>query len=106
MFFILCFTRSLPLISVGVDGVVDGLPSQEYLQCGLFVGGDGVVFVKQNNIFYRPSFNTSTTVYQVTSTGVPGTIYNGVADWLYEGELEYHNVLTHQNYSRGNSWTK
>ena len=68
---------------MGVGG--GGMTSQEYLQCGVFVGGGGVVFVKQNNIFYMPSMSTSSTVHQVTTSGVPGTIYNGVADWLYEG---------------------
>ena len=26
-------------------------------------------------------------VHQVTSSGVSGTVYNGVADWLYEEEI-------------------
>ena len=64
------------------------MSSQEYLQCAVFVGGGGVVFVKQNNIFYMPSINTGV-VHQVTKTGVPATVYNGVADWLYEGGSQY-----------------
>ena len=57
---------------------------QEYLQHAVFVPGGGIVFVKQNNIFYKPNM-TSGGVYQVTVSGIPGTVYNGVADWLYEG---------------------
>lgn len=48
------------------------------------MAGGGVVFVKENNIFYRPSMKTRT-VHQVTTSGVQGAVYNGVADWLYEG---------------------
>ena len=69
-----------------------GVTSQEYLQCGVFVGGGGVVFVKQNNIFYMPSINTGV-VHQVTTTGVAATVYNGVADWLYEGGSQYSGVI-------------
>ena len=51
----------------------------------MFVPGGGIVFVKQNNIFYKPNMSSGS-VYQVTISGIPGTVYNGVADWLYEGE--------------------
>ena len=54
----------------------------------MFVPGGGIVFVKQNNIFYKPNM-TSGGVYQVTISGIPGTVYNGVADWLYEGGNKY-----------------
>lgn len=36
------------------------------------------------DIYYRPG-PRSTQSYRVTKTGVPGIIYNGVPDWLYEG---------------------
>ena len=60
--------------------------NQEYLQHAQFVPGGGLVFVKDNDIFYK-SLVKSLEVEQVTQTGVPGTIYNGVADWLYEEEI-------------------
>ena len=50
------------------------------------------MFVKQNNIFYMPSINTGV-VHQVTTTGVAATVYNGVADWLYEGGSQYSGVI-------------
>lgn len=28
---------------------------------------------------------------QITITGLPGVIYNGVPDWLYQGEFQLHN---------------
>ncbi|CAG9792762.1 unnamed protein product [Diatraea saccharalis] len=46
--------------------------------------GHGLITVKDYDIFYRPAPRSSTG-YRVTETGVPGTIHNGVPDWLYEG---------------------
>ena len=60
--------------------------NQEYLQHAQFIPGGGLVFVKDNDIFYK-SLVKSLEVEQVTVTGEPGTIYNGVADWLYEEEI-------------------
>eukprot|EP00090_Calanus_glacialis_P007913 TRINITY_DN16308_c0_g1_i1.p1 TRINITY_DN16308_c0_g1~~TRINITY_DN16308_c0_g1_i1.p1 ORF type:complete len:847 (-),score=98.44 TRINITY_DN16308_c0_g1_i1:552-3092(-) len=78
--------RNLPLIKVGTAEVNDASPSQEYLQYAEFVPGGGVVFVKHNNIFYKPNMKTGV-VHKVTLSGLQGTIYNGVADWLYEEEI-------------------
>lgn len=46
--------------------------------------GHGLITVKDYDIYYRPAPRSSTG-YRVTDTGVPGTIHNGVPDWLYEG---------------------
>ena len=73
---------------MGVADVEDVGHVQEYLQYAVFVPGGGIVFVKQNNIFYKPNM-TGGAVYQVTISGIPGTVYNGVADWLYEGYNKY-----------------
>ena len=79
---------------------------QEYLQHAVFVPGGGIVFVKQNNIFYKPNM-TSGPVHQVTISGIPGTVYNGVADWLYEGVTNIEETqFFHQKYFRGNSWAE
>ena len=72
---------------------------QEYLQHAVFVPGGGIVFVKENNIFYKPNM-TSGGVYQVTVSGIPGTVYNGVADWLYEGCQEYQGKYFIQIFQR------
>ncbi|KAL0861658.1 hypothetical protein ABMA27_009147 [Loxostege sticticalis] len=45
--------------------------------------GHGLITVKDYDIYYRPAPRSSTG-YRVTDTGVPGTIHNGVPDWLYE----------------------
>ena len=58
---------------------------QEYLQHVDFVpGGKGLVAVANNDIYYLPDLR-GTTAHRVTYTGSPATIYNGVADSLYEG---------------------
>lgn len=48
--------------------------------------GHGLITVKDNDIFYRPAPRSSTG-YRVTDTGIPGRIYNGIPDWLYEGNI-------------------
>lgn len=48
--------------------------------------GNALVYVYQNNIYYRPEAEVAVD-YQITDTGVVGTVYNGVPDWVYEGEF-------------------
>ncbi|XP_047506073.1 dipeptidyl aminopeptidase-like protein 6 isoform X1 [Pieris napi] len=48
--------------------------------------GHGLITVKDYDIYYRPAPRSSTG-YRVTETGIPGTIHNGVPDWLYEEEI-------------------
>ncbi|CAK9800503.1 Venom dipeptidyl peptidase 4 [Anthophora quadrimaculata] len=48
--------------------------------------GNALVYVSQNNIYYRPEAEVAIE-YQITNTGVFGTIYNGVPDWVYEEEV-------------------
>ncbi|XP_076165408.1 venom dipeptidyl peptidase 4 isoform X2 [Ptiloglossa arizonensis] len=48
--------------------------------------GNALVYVHQNNIYYRPRADKAVD-YQITDTGVFGTIYNGVPDWVYEEEV-------------------
>lgn len=48
--------------------------------------GNALIYVYQNNIYYRPEAEKADD-YQITNTGVFGTIYNGVPDWVYEEEV-------------------
>ncbi|XP_066587909.1 venom dipeptidyl peptidase 4 isoform X2 [Prorops nasuta] len=48
--------------------------------------GNALIYVHQNNIFYRPEAEVPAD-YQITYNGVFGTIYNGVPDWVYEEEV-------------------
>lgn len=47
--------------------------------------GNALAFVKDNDIYYRPFANASQN-HRITNTGVFGVVYNGVPDWVYEGE--------------------
>ena len=46
--------------------------------------GHSLAYVFSNNIFYRQSPESADVV--ITTTGIPGTVFNGVSDWVYEEE--------------------
>ncbi|XP_015112517.1 venom dipeptidyl peptidase 4 isoform X2 [Diachasma alloeum] len=48
--------------------------------------GNALVYVNQNNIYYRPEAERAID-YQITTSGVFGSIYNAVPDWVYEEEI-------------------
>lgn len=51
--------------------------------CVMSPNGQDVAFVKANNVYvFRNSVET-----QLTFDGIDGVIYNGVPDWVYEGEF-------------------
>jgi Dipeptidyl peptidase IV (DPP IV) N-terminal region len=47
--------------------------------------GNALVFVYKNDIYLRPSASSANTA-RVTNNGEPGVNFNGVPDWLYEGQ--------------------
>ncbi|XP_052812191.1 dipeptidyl peptidase 4-like isoform X2 [Mya arenaria] len=49
---------------------------------------NGLVFVQNNDIFYRRNMDLSIKeAFRVTNTGVVDKIFNGVPDWVYEEEV-------------------
>ncbi|CAH0402967.1 unnamed protein product [Chilo suppressalis] len=48
--------------------------------------GSSLVFVHDNDIYYKPRV-LKTLVCRITNTGIPGVIFNGVPDFLYETEV-------------------
>ncbi|XP_047520693.1 inactive dipeptidyl peptidase 10 isoform X2 [Pieris napi] len=48
--------------------------------------GSGLVFVHDNDIYYKPKV-LKALVCRITSNGVPGVLFNGVPDYLYETEV-------------------
>lgn len=48
--------------------------------------GIAIAFVHDNDVYYKPRVNGSL-VCRITSSGVPGVVFNGVPDWLYEHEI-------------------
>ncbi|CAG0884255.1 unnamed protein product, partial [Cyprideis torosa] len=60
-------------------------PQDAYLSAAIWSpDGSTIAFVFDNNIYIR----RGDTVVKITTTGVPGEIYNGIADWVYEGRKE------------------
>ena len=57
------------------------------LQLCIFSGADSnshaVAYVLDNNLYYLPS--STAQPIQITDTGIVGELYNGHADWVYEG---------------------
>ncbi|BFZ22013.1 hypothetical protein BsWGS_25052 [Bradybaena similaris] len=47
--------------------------------------GHALVIVKDSNIFYKPDVLAAP--LQLTTSGVPKLIYNGIPDWVYEEEI-------------------
>lgn len=42
------------------------------------------IYIFENNIYYQPDVKSSS--LRLTSSGKEGIIFNGIADWLYEGK--------------------
>lgn len=49
------------------------------------------VFILENDIYYQPS--VSSRAKRITSSGQQGVIFNGITDWLYEGEEFWIGLL-------------
>jgi hypothetical protein len=48
--------------------------------------GNALAYVLDNDIYYRPSSYFGTEERRITFSGIPGVFYNGVPDWVYEGD--------------------
>ncbi len=53
--------------------------------------GHALVLVYEYDIYYKSEPRANTT-YRVTRDAIPGQIYNGIPDWLYEGR--YYIFIT------------
>uniref|UniRef100_A0AAY4ET24 Uncharacterized protein n=1 Tax=Denticeps clupeoides TaxID=299321 RepID=A0AAY4ET24_9TELE len=60
--------------------------SQSVLQFASWgVRGQQLIFIFENNIYYK--MNVKSSSLRLTSSGQEQTIFNGIADWLYEEEV-------------------
>ena len=50
--------------------------------------GNSFAYVYRCNIYFRPSVK-SDKVFPITTDGRPGLVFNGIPDWVYEGELKF-----------------
>uniref|UniRef100_A0A3B5MZ90 Dipeptidylpeptidase IV N-terminal domain-containing protein n=1 Tax=Xiphophorus couchianus TaxID=32473 RepID=A0A3B5MZ90_9TELE len=54
--------------------------------------GRQLIYIFENNIYYQSDVKSSS--LRITSSGMEGAIFNGIADWLYEEEI-LHSHLAH-----------
>lgn len=47
------------------------------------------IFIFENNIYYKSTIESRT--IRLVSTGQDGVVFNGLADWLYEGKTAAHH---------------
>ncbi|KAM9328354.1 inactive dipeptidyl peptidase 10-like [Pholidichthys leucotaenia] len=54
--------------------------------------GQQLIYIFENNIYYQSDVRSNS--LRITSSGMEGVIFNGLADWLYEEEI-LHSHLAH-----------
>ncbi|XP_054915127.1 inactive dipeptidyl peptidase 10-like isoform X2 [Poeciliopsis prolifica] len=54
--------------------------------------GRQLIYIFENNIYYQSDVKSSS--LRITSSGMEGVVFNGIADWLYEEEI-LHSHLAH-----------
>ncbi|XP_039280705.1 venom dipeptidyl peptidase 4 isoform X2 [Nilaparvata lugens] len=60
----------------------------DLVQIARFVSkSNAVIYVMKNDIYYTESPYSPNTVVRLTFNGVPGIIFNGVCDWVYEDRI-------------------
>lgn len=79
---ILCdFSHQTPLIVNGSDVKISELQSAEWAG-----NTNNIILVQNNDIYVKYEINHEEV--RITNSGLPGIIYNGVPDWLYQGKGE------------------
>ena len=48
---------------------------------------NNILYVYENDIYYRQTPNVETGDRQVTTTGEREAVFNGIPDWVYEGDF-------------------
>ncbi|XP_060657686.1 uncharacterized protein LOC132792360 isoform X1 [Drosophila nasuta] len=62
-----------------------------YMHYARFTGaGNALIWVFNYDIYYRQEVR-ATHIYRITHDAVPGVVYNGIPDWLYEEEILHAN---------------
>ncbi|XP_063839135.1 uncharacterized protein LOC135088176 [Ostrinia nubilalis] len=75
-----------------LTGAVTTIANGQRLQLCIFGGGHSLAYVLDNNLYYLPE--NSVEPIQITSDGIPGIIYNGHTDWVYEEDVMYTGQAT------------
>ncbi|VVC90329.1 unnamed protein product [Leptidea sinapis] len=73
-------------------GAVNYIANSQRLQLCIFGGGHSLAYVLDNDLYYLPE--NSPNAIRITSDGIPGVIYNGHTDWVYEEDVMYTGQAT------------
>ncbi|KAG6459334.1 hypothetical protein O3G_MSEX011338 [Manduca sexta] len=57
------------------------------LQVVVWGGGRSLAYVQNNNVYYVPDALRPSLVVALTTEGIPGEVYYGATDWIYEEEV-------------------
>ncbi|XP_059059410.1 venom dipeptidyl peptidase 4-like [Achroia grisella] len=57
------------------------------LQVVVWSSNASLAYVQENNVYYVPDVAQPETVVMLTTEGVPGEVYFGATDWIYEEEV-------------------
>ena len=52
--------------------------------------GHALAVVVDNDLYYLRDVSARGQVERITNSGQAGLIFNGIADWLYEGKINYY----------------
>ena len=62
------------------------IADHQHLQLCIYAGEQNSIgYVLDNDVYYLEDVAAGPAAVRLTNDGVPGVIYNGVADWVYEG---------------------
>lgn len=91
-------------VSTGVCRTYSPVANGAHLQLArLAPVGNSLAYVLNNDIYYRSSGRAGTPEQRVTFNGEPGIFYNGVPDWVYEGnffiKLQWYLLTMSASYS-------
>lgn len=75
---------------------VVNVSNHDRLQLCLFGGGHSLAYVLDNDLYYLPE--NSEQAIRITDDGIPRIIYNGHADWVYEGDVLYYYLYNNNVY--------
>jgi dipeptidyl-peptidase 4 len=65
----------------------EGKDQPNEIQIAFFTpNGNGLAYIQDNNIYYL-NFNDFGLPKIITADGIPGVVYNGIPDWVYEEEV-------------------
>ncbi|KAG2459567.1 DPP10 peptidase, partial [Polypterus senegalus] len=59
------------------------------------VQGQQLIYIFENNIYYQPDVRNSS--LRLTDSGKDGAVFNGIADWLYEGKVTPTEEILHSH---------